>query len=303
MKLSVIIPTKDRQEILQRTLHHLAEATEGVDAEIIVVNDSEKKIELQHADARIKIVQNSKSGAASARNTGVKNSEGGLLLFLDDDILVNKANIARTFALHEKGAKRGYNFFWLYPPDLIEKLPQSSLGRYILKHLLFTNSHRIKINDQHDELIHANGLTSQYFSILRSDFLLTGGYDENIPHAGIEDMILYKELTKQGIEIFISPSDIVFQNESDRLELNSILERCRRGAITIRKANELGYEMKYVFPVWKKMLGATLLPFKGMIYQMAKSLPGWMICDMVRFRLINLLLGLSFYKGYFRDSE
>ena len=169
---------------------------------------------------------------------------------------------------------------------------------------MFTNSHRIKINGWIEELIRTSGLTSQYFSILKSDFLLTGGYNENIPHAGVEDLILYKELSKQGIEIFISPADVVFQNESDRLHLYSFLERCRRGAITIRKAEELGYaDMKVSYPWWKKISGAILLPFKGVIFRFANSMPGIRVLDLIRFRFINLLLGISFYEGYFGEQE
>jgi glycosyltransferase involved in cell wall biosynthesis len=35
MKLSVIIPTKERQQILQRTVNCLLAALEGIDAEVL----------------------------------------------------------------------------------------------------------------------------------------------------------------------------------------------------------------------------------------------------------------------------
>jgi glycosyltransferase involved in cell wall biosynthesis len=303
VKISVIIPTKDRQSILQRTIENLLKAVENIEAEIIIINDSSNSISLLHQDNRIKLINNNKAGAASARNLGVLHSTGTLLLFLDDDIIVNKVNILRTIELHIGRNKVGFNFFWLYPPDLIERLPQISLGRYFLKHLLFTNSFRIKIDNRVERLVKMDGLTSQYFSILKSDFQLTGGYDENIPYAGIEDLILYKLLREHGIEIYLSTADIVFQNESDRLSLNSIMERTRQGAITIKKAEVLGHNMDLSISFIKKGLYSFLINFKTIIFNLANLIPNKKYCDFIYFKLVNVLLGLSFYQGYYRDSK
>src|SRR3954470_10304816 len=113
MQLSIVIPTKDRTEILQRTVDNLVKAVEGIDAEIIVINDSSKKVSLKGNYNKVEIINNPKNGAASARNLGVKHSSGELLLFLDDDIIVNKSNILRTLELHRDKSKVGYNFIWL----------------------------------------------------------------------------------------------------------------------------------------------------------------------------------------------
>ena len=45
------------------------------------------------------IINNPKIGASSARNSGVKKSSGELLLFLDDDIIVNSSNIIKILSL------------------------------------------------------------------------------------------------------------------------------------------------------------------------------------------------------------
>jgi glycosyltransferase involved in cell wall biosynthesis len=302
MKISVIIPTKERHQILQRTINHLLEALEGVDAEILIVNDSKLPLALDSKSDRLRIVDNPKSGAASARNTGVHASNGELLLFLDDDILVNKANILKTFSLHKDSVKKAFNFFWIYPPELIEALPKTSFGRYVLNKLLFTNSYRLKIGDKAEELIKTDGLTSQYFSILKSDFLLAGGYNENIPHAGIEDLILYGEFKKSGIEVYTSPGDIVFQNESDRLNLRSILERARRGAITMRIARSMGYEMHTNFAASKRVVYSWFVYLKPLIYRVAVNIPNLKLFDYIYMKFVNLLLGLSFYQGYFKNK-
>jgi glycosyltransferase involved in cell wall biosynthesis len=302
MKLSVIIPTKNRLTILQRTVNHLLEAIEGLDAEVLIVNDSKHPLMIS-ANQLVRIIDNPSSGAASARNAGVKASTGELLLFLDDDILVNRANVLKTLSLHKESEKKAFNFFWIYPPELIEALPKTSFGRYILTKLLFTNSYRMKIGERAEELIKTEGLTSQYFSIQRSDFLSSGGYNEKIPHAGIEDVILYSEFKKYGIEVYVSPSNIVFQNESDRLNLNSILERSRRGAITMRVAKSMGHEMQVSFRETKRVTYSFLIYFRPFIYGMAMKMPNLKICDYLYLKFVNLLLGLSFYQGYFKSED
>ena len=218
---------------------------------------------------------------------------------MDDDIIVSKVNILRTLHLHETIKGSAFNFFWLYPSDLMAILPQSSFGRYILANKLFSNSYRINVNAAPGELVKVEGLTSQYFSILRSDFLLTSGYDESIPFAGVEDLILYKQLSKKGIEMYISPSDIIFQNEIDRISLLSLMERYRRGAITRRKASDAGHlDMGIIFHFTKKILYRILLPFKSLLYHIAMNTPNIKTLDALYFKLTNLLLGLSSYEGY-----
>lgn len=304
MKLSIIIPTKNRIEILNRTIENLVEAIKDVDAEIIIINDSKNPVSLSINSNKIQIINNPKSGAASARNFGVKKSLGQLLLFLDDDMIVNYINIFKTISLHQTKTHVAYNYFWIYPPDLIEILNDTSFGRYCLNALLFTNSYRSKINGRINQLIEENGLTSQYFSILKSDFLLTGGYDETIPFAGVEDYVLFKEMKKNNIKVFLSTSDIVFQNESDRISLFSVMERHRRGAVTIKKAIEIGHkELKLEFSSIKKVTYKFLVKIKRPIFQFTEALPNKKYFDKLYFKLVNLLLGLSSYEGFYNSDN
>lgn len=82
--LTIVIPTKDRPESLQRVLRHLA-AT-APEAEIIVVDDGSREPVRVPAPARV--VRNEESmGHGPARNRGAELASGELLAFLDDDVL------------------------------------------------------------------------------------------------------------------------------------------------------------------------------------------------------------------------
>lgn len=93
---SVIIPTYRRPELLSTALSNLSKQTYE-NFEVIVVDDNGKDSDYQQRtskqikpiiekDSRIKyIVQEQNSGACSARNTGIRKSEGDYIAFLDDD--------------------------------------------------------------------------------------------------------------------------------------------------------------------------------------------------------------------------
>ena len=69
MKLSVIIPTKDRPAVFNSTIVKVVETLQEIDAEVIVVNDSKASdVFIPESSADIQIHNNPKSGADSARN-------------------------------------------------------------------------------------------------------------------------------------------------------------------------------------------------------------------------------------------
>ena len=90
-EVSVVIPTHNRREILQRTLAG-ALAQEGVEHEVIVVDDGSsdgtaERVE-QMGDQRVRVLRHEQArGVAAARNAGIREAAGDWLAFLDDDDL------------------------------------------------------------------------------------------------------------------------------------------------------------------------------------------------------------------------
>ncbi len=88
-KISVIIPTCNRPELLPRAVKSVLNQTFN-DFEVIVVDDGDKisaeKAMAQFSDQRIKYIKHEKrKGGGAARNTGLRNSQGDYIAFLDDD--------------------------------------------------------------------------------------------------------------------------------------------------------------------------------------------------------------------------
>lgn len=90
--ISVIIPTHNRVECLQRTLAALKnQSYPAEETEVIVVADgcNDETIDMLHrykTPFTLRSLEQSGQGAATARNKGAAIAEGSLLIFLDDDI-------------------------------------------------------------------------------------------------------------------------------------------------------------------------------------------------------------------------
>jgi glycosyltransferase involved in cell wall biosynthesis len=87
-RISVVVPTRDRPELLRRAATQILEQTYAGEIELLVVFDQSDPIELPSAGERrvVRALRNTRSpGLAGARNTGVLAATGELVAFCDDD--------------------------------------------------------------------------------------------------------------------------------------------------------------------------------------------------------------------------
>jgi glycosyltransferase involved in cell wall biosynthesis len=89
-EITVVIPTRDRADLLVRRALPAAFMQEDVDLEIVVVDDGSRDatptVLEQVADRRVRRVQHPSSlGVAAARNSGIRHARAPWIAFLDDD--------------------------------------------------------------------------------------------------------------------------------------------------------------------------------------------------------------------------
>lgn len=302
MNLSIIIPSKDRKFILDESLALAYSAIKNLDAEILVINDSKTAsilIEPYYYN-KVRVVDNPKSGVASARNLGASLAKADLLLFLDDDMWIADENVRTTLRLHEQYQQCCINLNWVYPPELDGEIRKTQFGRY-LHHYGFATLKGWCTGlawDDH-KLFMIDGITSQYLSIKKDDFLKVGGYNENFPHAGAEDHDFGKRLRKAGIQPYIYPISTVYHNEADRMDVKAWLARKKRGGETRKVAAELGYkEIALSYGVFKSKTYNLLSISKPALYKLLNAIPNRQMFDPVYFKILNILLGTASYEGY-----
>jgi len=104
--ISIVIPTRNRREILLRTLNSLSRQTAPAGAfEVVVVadgceDDTVGSVRALEPPYPLRILEQAHSGAAAARNRGADAAGAPLLLFLDDDMVASPGLVAAHVEAH-----------------------------------------------------------------------------------------------------------------------------------------------------------------------------------------------------------
>jgi glycosyltransferase involved in cell wall biosynthesis len=210
--ISVVIPTRNRSEILGRTLAALAEQRHPADGfEVVVVDngstDATRELVGDLAEnfpTALRLQEEPRPGPAAARNRGAEAAEGEVLLFLGDDMLPATPDLVAGHAsLHQGRSEPTFSVLgratWhprepvsIFMRWLEEGGPQFAYGR----------------------LSPGPVSAGRYFytpnaSLKRQMFFDAGGFDERFPHAAVEDIDLGTRLEALGLELVYEPSLLV----------------------------------------------------------------------------------------------
>jgi GT2 family glycosyltransferase len=187
--ISVVIPTRDRNEALARCLDRLAPCAQSLSHdqyEVIVTDDS------AHAAARELIFDRypwarwtggPRRGPAANRNAGARIARGEWLAFTDDDCLPSPEWL-EAFS-HARGPK----------PDALEALE----GRTTCRAGITSPRQTAPVN------LEGGVLWSCNFAIRRAHLEQVGGFDERYPYPHMEDADLQARLQKAGFMIHFVP--------------------------------------------------------------------------------------------------
>lgn len=108
MQVSVIIPTRNRPELLQDALHSVLSQTRPAH-EVLIVDDHSDAQHQGKLESLLRLSPTLKSlrmptsqGVSAARNAGLEASTGEAVLFLDDDDLLHPAMLEETASVLER---------------------------------------------------------------------------------------------------------------------------------------------------------------------------------------------------------
>ena len=105
--VSIVVPTFNRWASLERLLRALEEQTYPSDRfEVLVVDDGStdgtpEKLRKLASKYALRVLEQTHQGPAAARNLGVAHAAGGLVVFLDDDVVPVRDLIHVHVATHE----------------------------------------------------------------------------------------------------------------------------------------------------------------------------------------------------------
>ncbi len=305
--LSIIIPTKQRENIFYETVIALDKALKSFyyDYEVIIVNNDDKSLSIA-LPSDFKLINCNTGGVAAARNMGAKYANGDILLFLDNDILISSESLKKGLDyfinLSNLNDKMVLNFNWVYPQNIYDTISQNSFGRYMLYYGFDKYEGKAWTNitfDKNKEYIKTNMFTSCAFFIKQSIFSQIGGYNNNFKFAGYEDNDFKEKLIKNGIDIYLLSNIYVYHNEKDFLDLKKFLERKYRSAYTRKQAVDLGdSDLLLQHSFLKKFILNIIWFFRNFFISFVNNFFKAKNFDFITFKIIDALLAAYIYKGY-----
>lgn len=189
---SVIIPTYNRPDALNRTISSILALNISCEYEIIVVNDYPEVPVTSFENIRIRIIENKTNlGRSRSRNAGARSAKGNVLFFIDDDIEVKENLFDKYITEFEKGCSAIFSNVVNVRTD----------GKYsFLNEFLNTRGANKQIGG---DVVKSNYFTTAFCSVKKDFFDKIGGFDENFSGYGWEDPEL-------GLRIAANDGQIIY---------------------------------------------------------------------------------------------
>jgi glycosyltransferase involved in cell wall biosynthesis len=183
-KVSVVVPAYNTMKYLPETLDSILHQTFS-DFEVLIVNDgSSDNIEEwfeQIQDSRVKSISQQNAGLSSARNTGIRHSQGEYIAFLDSDDTWEKTKLEKQVKYLEEHPSIDLIHTWIL---LIDEHGIST-GR-ILK--------SFAVGDVWQQLIQQNIIACLSVMVRRHCVESVGGFDETL--RSLEDWDMWIRIAK-----------------------------------------------------------------------------------------------------------
>lgn len=259
---SIIIPTYNRGESLGVILSSLSEQQLSYEYELILVNDgsadntiqiAEDLMSLYSANLSIKLITQDNQGQAVARDRGVKESSGRILIFLDDDMQACNSDFLKNHIDYHIKHPRSVVYGTILPPQgnpsrpaferFYERSIETMYKSFMTKQVRPSGQHYFSANVSMD----------------RSIYEEAGGFDSNYRHAEDREFGLRIE-SKTDAKFYYCPEAKAYHNS-----------QTGRFASFIKRAQMYGsydYRMSLLYP-----RNLDLSPFRFIVGQnLLKSL-------------------------------
>jgi glycosyltransferase involved in cell wall biosynthesis len=225
MTLSAVIATHNRREILRKALvAYLNQIPSTPPLEVLVVDDgsSDGTAEMvaglkDLGRMSIRYFRQEKRGAAAARNIGLREAVGEIILFTDDDILPADNLVAEHSLWHQK-----------YPEPSVAVLGYMTWSPEVHPTPFMRWYGREGVVSDLRALEGQKELSCKYFYTgnisLKTEFLRENGpFDEDFKTYGWEDFELGYRLMKKGLRLKYNPQAIGYHYQHVKFE-----DACRR---------------------------------------------------------------------------
>lgn len=204
LEISVVIPTFERPAILLRVLEALGAQEGAPPFEVLVVDDGSRDATAEGLRAfrppyPFRFFTQPNLGPAAARNRGVEEARGRILLFLGDDTVPESMLLAVHAATHAQ--KRPH-------PVAVLGYTTWPRERRVSPFLHHINEYGLQFGYgliEDPEAVPFNFFYTSNVSVPRALLLEAGLFDTTFPHAAWEDIEIAYRLSAMGLRILYRP--------------------------------------------------------------------------------------------------
>jgi glycosyltransferase involved in cell wall biosynthesis len=241
-KVSVVVPTWNRAELLARTIDKIEQQTLPRDLyEVLVVDnnstDDTRAVLDQKASTypNLKVFSQAKRGAAATRNVGISKAKGEIVLFIDDDILAEPVLVEEHWKYHQKHAGASIIGGVTTPWDSCS----DPFLRYLRDRRIF-NPYSIACGPMDFSYYHTGNV-----STARSLLKEVGGFNEQFAIYGMEDIELGYRLERHGSRMVHGPDAKASHQYFPTYQ--QFIHRCEQAGYSLGKLIELHPELRSRF--------------------------------------------------------
>ncbi len=211
LDVSVIIPTRDRRDSLQKCLARFSRQTHPKDRfEVVVIDDGSRdgtRPFLEEVSGKLpyplRSIFQGHAGPAAARNKGVQAAQGDILLFTGDDIFSDERFLEKHLAAHRRhpgGAVLGF-VEW-----------SSDLAVTDFMRLIAPNGFQFRYDSIEDK--RDCGYRHFYTSNISMgrEWFKNDLFDEEFPFPALEDTEFGYRLEKRGLKIIFEESAVGYHH-------------------------------------------------------------------------------------------
>ncbi len=259
IEISVIIPTYNRKDVLIKCLKALFCQSYSKKYEILIIDDgssdnTEKVVEelQKNAPIELRYFKQENKGPAAARNIGIKNANGDIILFIGDDIIASSELLEQHMLFHRKYSESVFAIlgYTTWHPEI-----KITPFMYWLEH---GGPQFGYYKFKHEEEV--NAFWTCNISLKRDYMLKNGIFDEDFPYAAHEDTELGYRLQKKGLRTIFNKNAVTYHYHP-----TDIKKYCYRQKLVGRSAVILNRKYTSVFElpkpkVWKRIPWNVLKP-------------------------------------------
>lgn len=235
LKISVVIATYNRAELLNRLLWDLTAQSLSPDLfEVVVVDDGSRtpaqdRIDGQTWPYKLTLIRQENGGAAVARHNGITQSHGEFIVIVDDDMALDADFLEKHLAAYSQSPS---------PDVVLGRIVQSDKLSDMPLHSRLQQHHLQQMFDKWTPGSDISGASvyTGNVSFRRTLYDKVGGFNLTLRQA--EDRELGVRFEEAGATIAISPEAVTL-NGSDHIDRDAWMETSRRyGVLDWRIAND-----------------------------------------------------------------